>query len=309
MGGRIGSGPIPKTGPPNSKVLEEKMQQYKNNLPPEEKEIKTILRQRNEIEDALKNDLDIVEVRIIGSYARETMIASKEGNDIDVIFVLNENNHGQWLEQENGPTNCLLAVKQTLEKDPRFKDSNIKIDRNVVAVSNKNYKIDVIPAYRHENGGYKIPDTYEGQKWIQTEPRKFKRVMESVNKQHNGRVSEVVKVVKGWNEANGKKLNSYHIETMVINYYKDQPKNNTSLNEDVRSVFRELPWMIRGRTSDIIISSNRIDSYLSPSKKSEASIKAQRANKNLDEAANLYDKGKDKQADKKLKQAFGKKMD
>ena len=308
MGGRKGVSPIPQKGPSHSKALESKLRQYKNNLPPEEKEIKSILRQRDEIEDTLKTDFDIDDVHIIGSYARGTMIANEDGNDIDVIFVMNEKNQKHWLEQENGPNNCLREIKQTLEKDPRFKDSDIKIDRNVVVVSSNNNKIDVIPAFKHEAGGYKIPDTHE-QKWIHTDPRRYKRVMESVDKQHNGRVSEVVKVVKGWNEANGKPLKSYHIEIMVYNHYKNQPKNNTSLNEDVRSVFRELPWRIRGQTNDPIISNNRVDTYLSYSKRSEATAKAQRANKNLDTAANLYDEGKNKQADKKLKQTFGKKID
>lgn len=310
MGGRIGSGPFPSQGPASSQPLESKLHQYKENLPLEEREIKTILEHRNQIEQSLKNELNITEVHIIGSYARGTMIESKEGNDIDVIFVLDPKQHGQWLEQQNGPNNCLVAVKHSLENDPKYNGSDIKIDRNVVVVTTKDgSKIDVIPAFKHEKGGYKIPDTYAGQKWIHTDPRKFKRVMESIDKRHNGRVSEVVKIVKGWNESNGKVLTSYHIETMIYDYYKSKPNNNSPLNEDVRGVFRELPWRIRGSTHDPIIPENRVDAYLTSSKKTEASVKAQRANNNLEESVNLYDMGKNRRADKKLKRVFGKKMD
>ena len=134
---------------------------YAEDAGPTERQGQTIDERRERLQNILEDELDIVESHQFGSFTRGTMVGPMdEDSDTDVMFVLDEDAHGQWTRGENGAKNCLRAVKRVLEQ--RYPNSEVSIDRNVVAVKFHDFTVEVAPAFRDGSGGYRIPDTYSG---------------------------------------------------------------------------------------------------------------------------------------------------
>lgn len=285
--------------------IDNKFTEYSENISLTENQIEKIKERREIVENSLSKEISIKEKHIIGSYARETMINKVDGNDVDIMIVLDKEKHGDWMNQEKGPGNCLQKIKDILQNDPRYKNCEIHIDRNAVTIRYKDFKIDVVPAFK-DTEGYRIPDTGGGQKWIHTNPRLFKRVMEISNNSNNGRVKEVVKIVKGWNEKNGKPLKSFHIETMVYTYFKESaPKDEKrTISDDVKDFYSRLRWYLRVPSNEPIYN-ERVDGYLNSENRAKVIKRANDAYGKIKGAHEDEFKGNIEKAKSKYKRVFG----
>jgi len=109
---------------------------------------KTISDRRDVLVGILEEDIEIEDSQLIGSYTRGTMTGPlKQDSDADVMIVLDADEHRQWIDQENGPRNALNAVKRRIQNDPRFSDTEVKVDRNVVQVKYHDSTIEIAPAF------------------------------------------------------------------------------------------------------------------------------------------------------------------
>jgi len=292
----------------DEKKIETKFKSYISKLEIRDKKIYSINEKRYIIEEVLSQKLDITGRHIIGSYARDTMINSVEGNDVDIMIVINDRRHGDWINQPNGPMNCLQSIKRIIENDPRFKNSEVRIDKNAVTIKYEDFSIDVVPAFKDSSGGYRIPDTGKNQSWKRTNPRMFKTVMNATDRANDGRVSKIVKIVKGWNESNGKPLRSFHIENMVYTHFKNQSKTETrSLTKDVENFFSRLSLYIQNPSNEPVYE-ERIDTYLAPKQRDTAIRKALAAKYKIENAKELRDKGKTEGSVNEYKKILGEKF-
>lgn len=288
--------------------LNNKFDSYNSKLEVNDKKIKKINERRDVLEKILATELNINEKHIIGSYARETMVDSIDGNDIDIMIVIDDKKHGDWMKQKNGPSNCLQTVKRIIQKDPRFKNAEIHIDENAVTVKYHDFSIDIVPAFKDKHGDYKIPDTRGDQSWIKTNPRLFKKIMSASDRANNGRVSEIVKIAKGWNENNGKPLKSFHIETMVYTHFRNRSNSeNKSISTDVKEFFARLPWYIRTSFKDPA-SGDRVDTYLTHNQREIAIRRAQKSVNRMKRAKQLAKEEKPYQSINEYEKIFGDKF-
>lgn len=302
MGGPIGAGPIPK-GVRNEPEMERDLDRYDKELVLREKEIDIINNRVDIISSILNDRLKVKEKHFIGSYARDTIIADSDHKDIDLMIVLDKETHGEWLKQQNGPRNCLQYLKDTLLSDGRFKNLDISIDRNVVTIKYSNFSIDIVPAFKRTQGGYRIPDTYQGQGWIKTNPRMFKRIMSLTDRRFNNQLSKVVRIAKGWNENNGKPLKSFHIETIVYDHFKNQNKH-LPLNKQVQQFFKALPWLIKSQSREPVYN-ERVDEYLDRGRRDIAIKSAKKAKKVIDKALRSQSQGKSTNYEEQMQKVFG----
>jgi len=158
--------------------INDSIEDYCDKLQPKERIIEKLNEKRQLIESILAESFTIDNKHIFGSYARGTMVENPEGNDIDIMFVLNESKHGEWLHQENGSSNCLSGIKKKLMDNPSLKNIEISIDKNTVTVKFPDIKLDIVPAFRDAEGGYRIPNTTGDQSWIRTNPRMFGKILD-----------------------------------------------------------------------------------------------------------------------------------
>jgi len=289
---------------------------------------KTIDKRREAIVKILKKNHAIKESHLIGSFTRGTMVGPlKRKSDTDVMIVLDADKHRNWVEQKNGAKNCLQSIKREIENDPRFANTEVKIDRNVVAVKYKDSTIEIVPAfnYRDVSGaenpsdnpysneprdGYAIPDTHSNS-WVGTNPRKYKRMLKARDNANNGKVVRLTKIMKKWREENNVPVGSYHMEIMVYNYFEEKSRSSkrvsASDSEMVNDFVDSLPQRIKGKTREPVYKES-VDKYLTPKQRSEVLRKAVIARKQIKDSKRLEEKGDTESAKEKLKDTFGEKF-
>jgi hypothetical protein len=250
----------------------------------------------------------------------------KEDSDADVMIVLDADEHRQWIDQENGPRNCLNAIKRRIQNDPRFSETEVKVDQNVVQVKYHDSTIEIAPAFRysevphadHPRGmfglftdasdGYAIPDTHGRQSWQGTNPRRYKQMFDARDKAHNGKVSGLTRTMKKWAESNDVPVRSFHMETMVYNYFEEKAKRDEPVpdthQEMTREFVRSLPRRVKSRTREPVYEET-VDDSMDRSDQREAADKAERAKQKLEEAKRLQEEGKTEEAKEKLRDVHG----
>lgn len=82
---------------------------------------------------------------------------------------------------------------------------------------------DVVPAFPHGGGGYRIPDREAGV-WIRTDPRKHVEHSIAANERAGGKAKPIVKALKRWKRQHADKLvRSFHLELMVYDELTSDP--------------------------------------------------------------------------------------
>ena len=153
---------------------------------------------------------------LTGSYKRHTK--TRPLKDVDIFFVLNPNKEKQYLAK---PMDLLEALRKVLA--PVYGESKVKTGRRSVGVDlpydpnddDKILSIDVVPAFDIGNH-YKIPDNVL-QNWIHTDPEIHAEEATKANKAFDGEWKPMVKMIKKWNETQGKPIKpSFLIEVMAM---------------------------------------------------------------------------------------------
>jgi len=277
---------------------------YAENAGPTERQGQTIDERRERLQEILESELNIIESHQFGSFTRGTMVGPMdEDSDTDVMFVLDEAAHGQWIEGENGSRNCLRAVKRALQD--KYPNSEVSIDRNVVAVQFHDFTVEVAPAFRDHSGGYRIPDTYsEGQSWVRTDPRGYKQRFDAVNQARGGNLEKVARVAKKFRQSQNVPVSSYHMEVMAYQYVRNHPNKDASTEDLVEGFFEQLPQRLSRGTRDPV-NNDRVDGKMDRKARRQAIRDARRARKHIQEARSYREKGDTEKADEKYGEAIG----
>jgi len=194
-------------------------------------------RRHADVRDCIRGGFDIKTDFLSGSYRRHTK--TKPLKDVDVLFVLGAKE--QW-RRDWSPIETLQAFEMHLKTKYTAKDQ-VEIGRRAVTVEfEKNYypddhvgkvlSIDAVPAFECTGGDYEIPDKITGT-WIKTNPETHKAQATAKNTALNGYWVPLVKMVKGWNRANGSPIKpSFLIEVMAeelvetpFSTYPDEVRN------------------------------------------------------------------------------------
>lgn len=268
-----------------------------------ERQGETIDERRQRIEDVLDDNLDVVDSHQFGSHTRGTMVGPlDENSDTDIMVVLDKGEHGEWMRDGKGARNCLQAVKRALEK--RYPNSEVSIDRNVVAVKFHDFTAEVAPAFRRGEG-YVIPDTYsEGRSWVQTNPRRYKQQFEAVDKARDGRLQKVARVAKKFNDNHGRPVSSYHMEVMAYQYVRSHPDKSASTEELIEGFVEQLPQRISNGTREPVYG-QRVDEHMDTGERREAIETARKAREHVRRANRLRRQGNIKAAEEAYGEAIG----
>jgi len=286
-----------------------------------------ISKRRDVIEDAVRHGLAVEDSQLIGSFTRNTVTGPlTEDTDADVMLVLDADEHQEWVEQEEGPRNCLRAVKRRIQNDPRFSETEVEIDQNVVRVKYHDSTVEVVPAFRYSevpgaehpkqnpsifddaSDGYAIPDTHDSPSWTGTNPRAYKQRFEARDQAHGGKVSGLSRSMKKWAENSGTPVRGYAMEVMVYNYFEEKARTGEPVPDSYEALTRDfvetLPSRVKHDTEEPIYGES-VDSGMNSKQKQEAARRASELRDKLREARRLKEQGRPQEAKKKLKDAFG----
>lgn len=195
----------------------EAFEKFRKRLELGDTERKDAAKRQADVRNCIRGGFDIKTDFLSGSYKRHTK--TKPLKDVDVLFVLGLNEKGR---RDKPPIETLQAFERCLKNQY----SEVEISRRAVTVEfDKNYypedhegkvlSIDAVPAFESGSDEYEIPDKVTG-RWIKTNPEKHKEQATAKNKELNQNWVPLVKMVKGWNRANGKPIKpSFLVEVMA----------------------------------------------------------------------------------------------
>lgn len=158
-------------------------------------------------------------------------------------------------------TSVLNRFKKELEKLPEYQHSEIKKDHEAVTLylKTKELGFDIVPCFytAPEADGrsyYLIPNGHGA--WKKTDPTIEKDRLTAVNKKHNGKVLNTIRLVKYWNKR-GKMptLASYLLETMMVDYFG----NISSTSDYIKYRFSDALEYIKNHIYTAVYDSKRIE--------------------------------------------------
>ncbi len=92
-----------------------------------------------------------------------------------------------------------------------------QISRNgqAVTITFSDFKVDVVPAFNRNGGGYLIPDSVH-KTWLSTDPEKHDAHLTTANKAHDGDLVPLVKMLKGWNRVINGAFDGFYLELHTV---------------------------------------------------------------------------------------------
>lgn len=158
-------------------------------------------------------DLELIDTRVMGSYARRTIVPRSGMPVFDVdIAVVFQADEPYDAYTSYGPEQLLRKVADALTTLRRpltlWSGQSITIAFDTVS-------IDVWPALRLWNNTiFQFPR--EGTRWFRSNPHLFNERFTALDRTLNGRLATVARVMKVWNAAKGNLLPSFYLEGLVM---------------------------------------------------------------------------------------------
>ncbi len=170
--------------------------------------------------DYLYEKFPLQNTLLTGSYKRDTK--TKPLKDVDIFCIFKDDEKKYRWETPDEVLNEFTAVLSS-----KYGASNVKPRRRSVLVKfpapapvngitpDVVLSFDVVPAYTL-NGDYEIPDSQLG-KWIKSNPFVHEQKATDANKAYAQKWKPLVKMIKKWNQHNGKPVDpSFLLEVMAM---------------------------------------------------------------------------------------------
>jgi len=155
-------------------------------------------------------DSDVTNCLQVGSYGRSTAINGV--SDLDMAFELPWAVYDRFNKRTgNVQSQLLQEVKQCLEV--RYPTTTIRADSQVVVLEFKSYRVEVLPAFKAEDGGYTFPDSNDGGSWKKCWPRDEMDAVTEVNNRANRNLKHVCKMLRSWKNEHGAPMGGLLIDT------------------------------------------------------------------------------------------------
>lgn len=157
----------------------------------------------------------IVDVYLIGSYARDTAVSPID--DVDVLVVVDPKGWPRhFFGSKPEPDKILQSFARAIRY--RYPNSSVHIQRRSVCLTLNHLYIDVVPAIELGSDGdlIQIPDA-DSDEWITSAPKRHTAIATEINRRNGGRFKPIVKLLKYWNHQlpQTTRLNSFAIETLA----------------------------------------------------------------------------------------------
>jgi hypothetical protein len=233
----------------------------------------------------------------VGSYGRNTAIHGV--SDLDMAFELPWEVYARFNKRTgNVQSQLLQEIKQCLAV--RYPTTNIWADSQVVVLEFTNYRVEVLPAFKGEDGGYTFPDSNDHGSWKKCWPRDEMTAVTEVNNRANRNLKHVCKMLRSWKNEHGAPMGGMLIDTLAYNFFRGNTSYDTksygSYPELMRDVFQYLADQLEQ------------DHWLAPGSKDRVKSKGKfqtKAKKALGWCQEAIDTDTDKKKEKHWRKTFG----
>ena len=196
---------------------------------------------------------------------RNTLIAPLKTADLDVFVVLNSEDWSANGSQANLLDRVKRVLKKTYPETP-------EISRNGQAVTIRftDFKVDVVPTFHRQGGGYLIPDSHRG-RWISTDPKVHIKLWADANKAHDGDLVPLMKMLKAWNKDRDL-MGSFPLETLALKILDNV--TITDFHSGIRYVFDKAREKVKFKIADPAGYSDDVAADLTVGTKTDAVVSA-----------------------------------
>jgi hypothetical protein len=196
----------------------EAFRKFRSNLEATQREQDDASRRQNEIRGVMDQSFKIADDFLTGSYRRWTK--TRPLKDIDIFCVFHDDERPKYRKDKH-PSVILTDVEKVLAK--KYGHSNVVKDDKCVTVNfpdandpERVMSFDVVPGFT-KSSHYEIPDAYNANGWIETNPKVHAEKATAANDEFDGEWKGMVRMAKTWNDAKEKPVKSgFLIEVMAL---------------------------------------------------------------------------------------------
>ena len=188
---------------------------------------------RASIEACLKANFGLTRFFRTGSFGNGTSISGY--SDVDYFAVIPT----EKLKADSRVT--LTSVKNILAN--RFPNTGVRVTTPTVLVPfgiAKSESTEVAPCdYVKYKNGFNVYDIADGSgEWFNSSPDAHNYYVREIDKKHNGKVKNLIRLIKAWKYYQNVPISSFYIELRVAEFCKDE---STILYEyDIKTIFSRL---------------------------------------------------------------------
>ncbi|OXM50617.1 hypothetical protein CFP71_27085 [Amycolatopsis thailandensis] len=254
------------------------------------------------IRDFVKSHWDLDDDFLTGSYRRDTK--TKKLKDIDIFVVLDADG-GQSSFRDQSPIQVINALETLL----RQKWSSAARDGMAIVVpygaDDEVMSIDVVPAFKREDGGYYIPNPSAGD-WLETNPKRHHELSIAKNADCGGKYVPFVKMIKGINRELGEPVSpSFLLEVMAQSLVKPPIGR---YQDEIIYFLATAAERIGDEWPDPAGLGGDVNAVMNMTQKLAAANALNRARAIAERAVDLEDDGQDRAAYDEWKTLFGNRM-
>lgn len=197
---------------------------------------------------------------LAGSVGRGTAVSG--ASDVDAIFELPSSVYKRFDDYEsNGQSALLQEVKNAISV--RYPRTKMKADGQVIVVdfTERNYSIELVPAFRQDDNSFLFPDTHDGGSWKKTDPLSEQDESTRINKKTSGSYVRYCNALRVWRDTQGFPFGGLLIDTLVYNNLNKGELSEAALADDyvegLKALFAQLSSENRDQAYWLALGSNQ----------------------------------------------------
>lgn len=161
-------------------------------------------------------DSDVANRFYVGSLGRNTAITSV--SDVDLLLELPASVYHQYNAYSGNKQSSLLnavrsAIRTTYSASDVFGDGQV-----VVVAFDDGVTYEVLPAFVNTEGGYTFADANGGGVWRACKPKQEMEAFAQKNRDCNGNLVELARMVRAWRDRNIVPMNGMLIDTLAYQF-------------------------------------------------------------------------------------------
>lgn len=210
--------PIPTATPLMWVFLRRRFSRFLQSLPLSEEQYEGGITKIKGVTSCLNNvfwnvSSDTSNVLVVGSWGKNTQIAP--AGDIDVMFFLPAEVYHRYEQRTGNKQSQLLQEVREIVANKYSSTARIRADGQVVEIPFNSISIEIVPAFRLQNGQVWICDTNDGGRYKTIAPEAEIKSLSDSDIVWNGNTRALARMVKRWQDECNVPIKSFQLEILA----------------------------------------------------------------------------------------------
>lgn len=154
----------------------------------------------------------------VGSWGKGTQV--RPSTDIDIMARFDRSILERFQAYAfNGQSAFLQEIKGKLETS--YPQTRKRGDGQVVQIDFNSIMVELVPVFPFGNGQFIMPDTNGGGSWKTVDPIAQIQLIDKTDRDYNGNVRPLCKIIKRWKHECSVDLKSFAIELLVVDFFRN----------------------------------------------------------------------------------------